>query len=88
MVNLHSKNITFKQDPKSKGLVIVISKKVARLAVNRNKLRRRIKEVIRIEKASQQDLNVLGYLYTRKGIAELNFAELEKEIKEILVKID
>jgi len=88
MVSLHSKHITLKQDSSNKGLVIVISKKVAPLATARNKLRRRIKEIIRIHKASKQDLVVLGTFYTRKGIAELGFTELKDEVTGLLKKID
>jgi len=90
MVNTHSKHITFKQDPTSKGLVIVISKKVAKLAVVRNKLRRRIKEIIRLKikekttKTTKSDLVVLGTLYTRKGITDLTFKELQKEVESII----
>jgi len=96
MVNTHSKHITFKQDPISKGLVIVISKKVAKLAVVRNKLRRRIKEIVRLKikekiqkinnttNKSNLNLIMLGILYTRKGITNLTFKELQKEVENII----
>jgi len=84
----HSKHLTLKQDTELKGLVIVVSKKVAKLATERNKLRRRIKEIIRLElktnkETTRQDL-VVGTLYTRKGITELDFSELKKEVVSLL----
>ncbi len=83
---MHSKHLTLKIDNKLESFVIVISKKVAGLAVERNKLRRRIKEIIRLElkdKTSKQGLGVGGTLYTRKGINNLTFDELKKEVLEL-----
>jgi len=80
--------MTFKPDPQLEGLIIVISKKVAKLATQRNKLRRRIKETIRTSTTPKPCFGVVGYLYTRKGVIDLDFIELKKELLEIIQKID
>ncbi len=80
--------MTFKPDPQLEGLVIVISKKIAKLATQRNKLRRRIKEIIRTNTTQKPGFGVVGYLYTHKGIIDLSFSDLKEELLQIIQKID
>ena len=64
-----------------KPLIIVISKKVAALAVQRNKIRRRIRVIMSpIIKNSANDYVVVA----RTGIQKLTFQELKQEIHKTL----
>ncbi len=92
----HSKHLTLKIDNSLESFVIVISKKVARLSVKRNKLRRRIKEIIRVDIKNNPEKynkcfgvanvkNIKGVIYTRKGASELSFEELKKEVLDLFM---
>lgn len=80
MVSTHSKYLSLKTDDRLEGFVIVVGKKVASLAVHRNKIRRRLREILQ-EVASKQS----GTVYTKKGIDELTFKELKKEVSELIM---
>lgn len=73
----NSRYLTYKPDDSLERPVIIVSKKVAHLAVNRNKLKRRIREILR-------ETHHTGYVYTRAGAAERSFKELREELVALL----
>lgn len=62
---------------------VVVSKKVAKTAVARNRLRRRVYSLLRW-RSKQQPAHLL--VIAKTGAAELSFSELTKEISTLLVK--
>lgn len=79
-----NRSLVFKPKPALGGVVIVIPKRVARLAVQRNKLRRRLQEIIRRDIAPKRATSLSGTLYTHTGATERTFAELQSELIELL----
>lgn len=84
MVNVNSKHLTLKADSALEYFTIVISKKVAPLAVQRNKLRRRIKEILRVGIVTVSCPITGGQIYTRKGVDKLTFQNLKEEVMELI----
>lgn len=65
----------------------IISRKLSKSAVDRNKLRRQIYEIIRINSPEEQ--NVEGYdliLIPKKKILSSKFTEIESDIREKIIK--
>lgn len=61
---------------------VVVSKKIAREAVRRNKLRRRVYDIVR---NTRENLAVGVYIIiTKKGAGELSFAEIKQELNTLL----
>lgn len=60
---------------------IIVSKKVAKLAVDRNKIKRRLRGLFTTLETSKYNNSII---YTRKGVNKLTFSELKKEAQEIL----
>ena len=65
---------------------VIVSKKVARTAVPRNKIRRRIYSILRKE-ISACPQNMLLVCYVKKPALEKSFSVLETELKHLLRKI-
>ncbi len=63
--------------------VVVIAKKVAPRAVDRNLLRRRIRSVLR-EFAKTTPKRHVFMVYTKKGIISLPFHALKEELTQLL----
>ncbi len=61
-------------------VVVIVSKKVLKKAVDRNKLKRRLREIFK-------DSPTKGIIYTKKGIGDLTYKELKTESEEILNKL-
>ena len=61
-------------------VVVIVSKKVLKKAVDRNKLKRRIREIFK-------DSPIKGIVYIRKGAGDLTYKELKAESEEILNKL-
>lgn len=61
---------------------VVVSKKVERNAVGRNKIKRRIREILKDISLPQ---NTTIVVYSKKGITQLSFQELKKEIKAVIM---
>ena len=61
-----------------------VSKKIGKATV-RNKVKRRLKEIIRNSTLPQQNFNYV--LMAREGIENLDFKNLEKQVKDIFNKI-
>ena len=75
-------SISYGESPKG-GAAVVISKKVARLAVSRHLLKRRIMSVIRPYMHEKLALVV----HTRPGAASIPFPELKDELNSLLRSI-
>ena len=68
------------------GFEISISKKYFKLAVDRNKIKRRIKEIIR--KNGYSDFLSTGFVFfVFRPFAELSYASANKEIQEAIEEI-
>ena len=78
-----SKHLTIKarQNPENKDYkyTVVVSKKVFKKAVDRNKVKRRIRSVVR---AQEQNINKKSsfVVLVKKAIIDISFVELEKQI--------
>ncbi len=65
---------------------VAVSLKISKKAVKRNKLKRQIHEILRLNIKNIKD----GYdcvVMTKPGILDLDYSELEKKIMEILRKL-
>ena len=71
------------QNPQNKGFSVVISGKAVKLAVQRNKIRRRIYSIIR----NQKDLQIRGILYTSKNIGTFSHEEINTHIQNLIAKM-
>ncbi len=85
----HSPHLSFrvyKISPKeAPAFSFVVSKKVARLAVSRNVLKRRGRSVIQKIKERIQN-HCVGAFFFKKGAEKLSFKELEEEVVFLLSK--
>ena len=61
-----------------------VSKKIGKATV-RNKVKRRLKEIVRLSSLPQSNFNYV--LMAREGIENLDFKNLEKQVKDIFSKI-
>ncbi|OHA88175.1 MAG: ribonuclease P protein component [Candidatus Zambryskibacteria bacterium RIFCSPHIGHO2_01_FULL_43_27] len=66
---------------------VVISKKIAKTAVERNKIRRRIFSILRKHITSARDGSLLVF-HAKKPVLHKKFADLEVEIQNLLKKYD
>ncbi len=67
---------------------IIVSKKISKKAIERNKIRRLVYEGIR---TNQEILNNKGYkivILANKNLLEKKYEEVEKEVKLVFVKIN
>ncbi len=72
-----------KKDTPAKFSVIV-SKKVAKNAVARNRIKRRIREIIKKEIAPTLPAGTLLVVHAKKGIEELSVDEIFAELKTVV----
>ena len=71
---------------KRQRFAVVVSKKVLKSAVGRNRIRRRVYEAIRIEQSNiQQPVDCIFIIYT-KEIATIDFSELRGLIHNLLIE--
>jgi ribonuclease P protein component len=71
---------------KRQRFAVVVSKKVLKSAVGRNRIRRRVYEAIRIERPNiQQPVDCIFIIYT-KEIATIDFSELRGLIHNLLIE--
>ncbi len=68
---------------KSTHFSVVVSKKIAKTAVLRNKIRRRIYSILR--KTIKNPYFVI--LFTKKGVEKAKFSEVKTEIEKIAEKL-
>ncbi|MBR3176434.1 ribonuclease P protein component [Candidatus Saccharibacteria bacterium] len=67
---------------------VVVSKKVLKSAVGRNRIRRRVYEAIRLELPNiQKPVDCIFIIYT-KEIAQIDFSELRKMIHDLLIEAE
>ena len=62
--------------------IIVISSKTYKRAVDRNKIKRRIRAIFRENKKLKE---MPLFIYIKKGTRELTFTDLKKEIESVLL---
>ncbi len=84
MLSASTKHLTLKPNSGLERFVIVTGKRVAKLAVHRNKLKRRLRELLR-EQAPKHGHNFGGVVHTKKGVSELTFDELKKEVSKLFI---
>jgi ribonuclease P protein component len=66
---------------------VVVSKKISLKAVIRNKIRRRVYEVIRLNMDSfKKGFKII--IFVKKGVLEMEYSELEKELLYIFKKAE
>ncbi len=74
-----------KNDKDISCFAVVTSKKISLKAVIRNKIRRRVYEVIRLNMNNfKKGFNVI--IFVKKGVLEIEYQELEKELLYIFKK--
>ncbi|HYF29025.1 MAG TPA: ribonuclease P protein component [Candidatus Paceibacterota bacterium] len=76
-------SVTVRRNAENGGAAAVISKKVAKKAVDRHLLKRRILEALRPEVFSDRSIIV----YARAGAPTLSYAALKQELSELLGKV-
>ena len=65
-------------------VAVVVSKKVARLAVDRNRIRRRVYEAVRLNfDLMPKKMDYVFVIYSKK-VMDMPFAELEKMLGELV----
>lgn len=74
------------KDNKEIKVSVIVSKKVAKTAVARNKIRRRFYSILKKE-ISYIKKNILLVIYVKKIAFEKKYSNLESEIKSILNKL-
>ncbi len=74
--------VKIKEDAKRTGLVIVISKKVAKLAVDRNRIRRLFKEALKSLNFKEGEIKIV----VKKNISEYKMPEVQKALEKWLKK--
>jgi ribonuclease P protein component len=82
----HAKHFSLRILPSSAEDIVcapVVSKNVAKKAVDRNKLKRQMREALRT--ATNNEVSPRCYiLYAKKGAAEISFDEIKHEVRELL----
>lgn len=76
---------TVKNNLKLTRVGLVVSQKVSKKAVQRNKVKRKLREAVRnnIKKIK------LGYdliFFTKKGVEKKSFSEIKKEVEDLLAR--
>ncbi len=66
---------------------VVVSKKVAKLAVRRNKIRRRIYDIVRRYRTEMNNTGVFIFL-TKSGIEKKTYAGMKEEVQSCMESID
>ena len=78
-------SLVFNENSRGKQrFAVVISKKVIKTAVGRNRVRRRIYEAIRLQLPEFKDTKDCIFVIYSKEIKDMNFLELQKIIKNLL----
>ena len=67
-------------------VAVVVARKVHKSAVKRNRIRRRIYEIIRTSKYIPQSTDLIFTVYSDK-VAEMDALELKKQIEDLLTKV-
>jgi ribonuclease P protein component len=82
MKNSSFVSIRLRRSPLRAGFAIIVPAKIYKRAVDRNKLKRRIRAIVRDLKLKNSRPIIIQM---KKGALELSFKELEQEIKKVLI---
>jgi ribonuclease P protein component len=82
-LSFHYKKLTQKDEPK---ISCAVSKKTERLAVKRNKMKRRCREAVRVELSSVKT-PVLGVISFKKVKERISYQKILEEVREIFSTI-
>lgn len=74
--------VKIRKDAKRTGLVVVISKKVAKLAVDRNRIKRLFREALRSLNFKDWEIRIV----VKKNISEYKMHEVQKALEKWLKK--
>ncbi len=87
-----SKNISLKflkqRDTSDSRVAVVVSKKIDKKAVTRNRIRRRVYEIIRKTWPSTHQGYDLVFTVHERSVATMKHEELETEIEKLLTKAE
>lgn len=76
---------TVKNNLKTSRIGVVVSRKVSKKAVLRNKAKRKIREAVRTNiKKIKPGYDLI--FFTKKGIEKKSFSEIKKEIEKLIVR--
>lgn len=80
-------NIRCHLNPKRKTyrVAVVVSKKVSKSAVVRNRIRRRVYELLRQAQLAEQPYDIIVTVFAER-VADMPAAELAKELSELLAR--
>ena len=84
---LRTSNISLVYNHNSRGFqrfAVVVSKKVLKTAVGRNRIRRRVYEAIRAELPKYQAKNDCIFIIYSKDFQKIPFSELQSEVRRLL----
>ena len=73
--------------PNNRGyrrVAVVVSKKILKLAVGRNRIRRRVYEAIRLELENYQSHMDYIFVVYSKSISTMSFLELRRMVKDLM----
>jgi ribonuclease P protein component len=87
-VRSDSMNLRYAQRSRqpSYRLAVVVSRKVSKSAVVRNRIRRRIYEIVRLHAAEQLAVYDMVLTIYADGVATISSAELESQVVGLLIK--
>ena len=69
---------------KNSRFAVVVSKKILKLAVGRNRIRRRIYEIVRLEKDKLRDSQDIIFIISSAEVANMPYLELLTAVKYLL----
>ncbi|MGA1862164.1 ribonuclease P protein component [Deferribacter thermophilus] len=70
----------------SRKVGFIVSKKISKKAVIRNKVKRRLREIFRLNKYDLPDtVNLI--IVAKKGVEKVSFSDLEDEVRKLFKKI-
>lgn len=69
------------------GYAVVVSKKVAKLAVTRHRIKRRVLSALRTLQASESNLPKTLIIFPKNSVSAMPFKQVTKELVEVLSKI-
>ncbi len=70
------------------SFAVVVSKKVAKTAVERNLLKRRIKSIVQDflkNNPKKEKLNLGGIFFLKKGVEKTKFFDLKAEVQRVII---
>ncbi len=87
-LSIRSKNFSIKyvlnKFNKKSRITVIVSKKISKSAVKRNRIRRRIYEIIRLQLPNFQQVFDLAIIVNNIDIEQLSHQELKAKIEDVL----